>query len=123
VVHNKIDIRGTAADSTRLGDALHVWLSARSRTGLELLVEALKQLAGQSEDPAGAFTARARHVAALERAQEHFDAATRVLVADSAGELAAEELRSVQRALGEITGEFSNDDLLGEIFASFCIGK
>jgi len=123
VVHNKIDIRGTAADSSQRGDTLHVWLSARSRTGLELLVEALKQLAGQSENPAGAFTARARHVAALARAQAHFDAAASVLAAHSAGELAAEELRCVQRALGEITGEFSNDDLLGEIFASFCIGK
>ncbi|HEY0179779.1 MAG TPA: tRNA uridine-5-carboxymethylaminomethyl(34) synthesis GTPase MnmE, partial [Dokdonella sp.] len=71
----------------------------------------------------GAFTARARHVAALERAREALAAAAHALAVERAGELAAEELRDAQRHLGEITGEFTSDDLLGAIFASFCIGK
>jgi tRNA modification GTPase len=123
IVHNKIDLTGAAARVDTREGVLHVWLSARSRRGLDLLVDALKRHAGLGESPDGAFTARARHVAAIERARAHFDAASNALTVDSAGELAAEELRSVQHALGEITGEFSNDDLLGEIFASFCIGK
>jgi tRNA modification GTPase len=123
VVHNKIDLVAEVARTDMREGVQHVWLSVRARDGLELLVDALKRHAGPGESPEGAFTARARHVAALERAREHFDAATQVLALEHAGELAAEELRHVQHALGEITGEFSNDDLLGEIFSTFCIGK
>jgi tRNA modification GTPase len=122
VVHNKIDLAGTRARSEMRGNLTHLWLSARHRDGMDLLVAELKRHAGLGDPGEGAFSARARHVAALERAREHFDAAVNVLAA-RAGELAAEELRQVQHALGEITGEFSSDDLLGEIFASFCIGK
>jgi tRNA modification GTPase len=123
IVHNKIDLGDAIAHVDMREGLQHVWLSARSRDGLDLLIEELKRHAGLGESEEGAFTARARHVAALERAREHFDAAAHVLDVDQAGELAAEELRRVQHALGEITGEFSNEDLLGEIFASFCIGK
>jgi tRNA modification GTPase len=123
VVHNKIDLASARA-GTRMCDAvMHVWLSARSRDGLDLLVEHLKHHAGHGEASEGAFTARARHVAALERAVQHFVAAAGALDSHPAAELAAEELRLVQHALGEITGEFSSDDLLGSIFSSFCIGK
>jgi tRNA modification GTPase len=123
VVHNKIDLAAAVARVDMREGLQHVWLSARSREGLDLLVDALKRHAGVGESQDGAFTARARHVTALERAREHFDAAAHVLAVEHAGELAAEELRHVQHALGEITGEFSNDDLLGEIFSTFCIGK
>ena len=82
-----------------------------------------KMLADLAVNDAGAFTARARHVAALERARCRFDAAADALAIQHAAELAAEELRLVQHALGEITGEFTSDDLLGSIFSSFCIGK
>ena len=123
IVHNKIDLAGAAAHSDMRESVQRVWLSARSHDGLELLTEALKRHAGLGEGANGAFTARARHVAALERAREHFDAAAHVLAVEHAGELAAEELRHVQHALGEITGEFSSEDLLGEIFSTFCIGK
>jgi len=123
VVHNKIDLAAVVARADMREGLQHVWLSARSREGLDLLVDALKRHAGVGESQDGAFTARARHVTALERALEHFDAASHVLAVEHAGELAAEELRHVQHALGGITGEFRNDDLLGEIFSTFCIGK
>ncbi len=123
VVHNKIDLASVPARAQMRDSAMHVWLSARSSDGLDLLVAQLKSHAGQGESSDGAFTARARHVAALERAVLHFVAAADALDTQRAGELAAEELRLVQHALGEITGEFSSDDLLGSIFSSFCIGK
>ncbi|MEO6688796.1 MAG: tRNA uridine-5-carboxymethylaminomethyl(34) synthesis GTPase MnmE [Dokdonella sp.] len=123
VVHNKIDLARAPARAQTLQQTMHVWLSARSRDGLELLVAELKRQAGHGESGDGAFTARARHVSALERTMRHLVAAADALEPHRAGELAAEELRLVQQALGEITGEFSSDDLLGSIFSSFCIGK
>ncbi len=123
VVHNKIDLDGSPARSETRSAGLHVWLSARSGEGLDRLVAELRRLAGIGEPGDGAFSARARHVDALERAGHHLQAAQRNLVDARAGELAAEELRLVQHALGEITGEVSADDLLGRIFADFCIGK
>lgn len=123
VVHNKIDLAAMSPSVRMHDDATHIWLSARNREGLDLLVAELKRHAGADDSITGTFTARARHVAALEQAAEHLAAADDALTTQRAGELAAEELRQVQHALGEITGEFSSDDLLGEIFGSFCIGK
>lgn len=123
VLHNKIDL-GPESPRAAIVDGLRqLWLSARTGAGLELLIEELKHHAGQGEAGEGAFSARARHVAALERAGEHFAAADRAIRNRSGLELAAEDLRLSHRALGEITGEFTSDDLLGAIFSSFCIGK
>ncbi len=122
VVHNKIDLAAAPPRVERRDGRLHLWLSATSGIGLDALVDELRRNAG-AEEGDGAFSARARHVAALERARGHLALAADALQRQRAGELAAEELRQVQHALGEITGEFSSDDLLGEIFASFCIGK
>ena len=123
VVHNKIDLDGSEARSELRGDVHHVWLSARSGEGLDRLVAELRRVAGIGETGEGAFSARARHVDALKRAGRHLQAAMHNLAEARAGELAAEELRLVQHVLGEITGEVSADDLLGRIFADFCIGK
>ncbi len=123
VVHNKIDLDGQMPHVEHAAGIEHVWLSARTGTGLDLLVDRLKHHAGHDAVHDGAFSARARHVAALERAGEHLALARDHLLGASAGELAAEELRVVQQHLGEITGEFTSDDLLGRIFADFCIGK
>ncbi len=123
VVHNKIDLTGRAPKREARADATHLWLSARDGAGLALLVAELVSAAGQGEAQDGAFSARERHVAALERARSRLEAATNALLHLRAGELAAEELRLVQQSLGEITGEFRSDDLLGAIFSSFCIGK
>jgi tRNA modification GTPase len=122
VVHNKIDLGDRSPRRERRGEDVHLWLSAKTGAGLELVHSELRNLAaGDGCD--GAWTARARHVAALERARAHLAAAESALIERNAGELAAEELRGVQHALGEITGEFSTEDLLGEIFGTFCIGK
>jgi len=71
----------------------------------------------------GSFVARRRHLDALDRARQRIADARAQLVYSRAGELAAEDLRNAQEHLGEITGEFTSDDLLGRIFSSFCIGK
>jgi tRNA modification GTPase len=99
-------------------------LSARTGQGLPELRQALLKQAGWQSAPEGLFIARTRHVQALRKAQEHLQAAqTHAAARDSALDLLAEELRLAHQALGAITGEFSNEDLLGEIFSRFCIGK
>jgi tRNA modification GTPase len=122
VIVNKIDLgaRSPYAD-TRAG-LPHLWVSARTGQGLDLLRTELKARAGAAGGE-GAFSARRRHVWALERVQAHLDHAADVLATTRAGELAAEDLRQAQHALGEITGSYTSDDLLGAIFGSFCIGK
>ena len=99
-----------------------LWASAKTGEGLDALREHLKQLAGAGGGE-GAFSARRRHVLALQQVVSHLDQTAHTLTASRAGELAAEELRQAQHALGEITGDYSSDDLLGAIFSSFCIGK
>ena len=123
IIHNKIDRHHIASRRAVIDGTTHLWLSAQTGEGVDLLIDELQRRAGKSDTHDGTFTARARHVTALERAREHLRAAAVALEVSKAGELAAEELRQVQHAFGEITGEFHNDDLLGEIFGSFCIGK
>ncbi len=119
VVANKLDLRPTDAPA-RPPDALAV--SARTGEGLDRLRRALAERLGAGVREEGAFMARARHVAALERARAHL-AAARGQLDHFALELFAEELRLAHDALGEILGHFTPDDLLGEIFSRFCIGK
>lgn len=119
---NKIDLGEHAAGYEVRSDAIWVWASAKTGAGLEALRSHLKQLAGAGGGE-GAFSARRRHVLALEQVVTHLARADDVLHATRAGELAAEELRHAQHALGEITGTYTSDDLLGAIFSSFCIGK
>ncbi|MES2960097.1 MAG: tRNA uridine-5-carboxymethylaminomethyl(34) synthesis GTPase MnmE [Pseudomonadota bacterium] len=99
-------------------------LSARTGAGLQALRLTLLERAGWHANPEGQFIARARHVLALRRSAEHLARAQALAArADAALDLLAEELRLGHAALGEITGAFSSDDLLGEIFGRFCIGK
>lgn len=121
IVHNKIDLSGAAARRDIVDGVEHLYLSARSGEGLDLLRESLRRHAGA--DTEGAFSARARHVDALRRAGAHLADARTALAGAAAWEIAAEELRQAQAALGEITGAFGVEDLLGRIFANFCIGK
>jgi len=122
-VKNKLDLLPSVEPYLSKDKNLsEIGLSVKTGQGLGLLTEQIKALAGFSEIGEGSFTARRRHLDALERVSEHFDQANLQLSA-GAGELMAEELRLAQQALGEITGEFSSDDLLGSIFSSFCIGK
>ena len=113
----KGDVRTHAPDPET-----EVHLSALTGAGLELLRAQLREHAGVTESE-GAFSARARHVEALQRVATHLDAAAVALHGTRAGELAAEDLRQAQQALAEITGAYTPDDLLGEIFGRFCIGK
>lgn len=122
VVVNKIDLDAMRPHVEERDGARWLWLSAKTGEGLDTLREHLKQLAGAGSGE-GAFSARRRHVLALERVSDHLDRTAHVLIDTHAGELAAEELRQAQHALGEITGTYSSDDLLGAIFSSFCIGK
>ena len=122
-LHSKCDRSGAAAHGEQRGDGMHLWLSAHSGAGLDDLRRQLQQAAGTGEGASGAFSARARHVEALQRTAVHVDAARQRLEHDRAGELAAEELRLAQQSLGELTGVFDSDALLGRIFGSFCIGK
>lgn len=123
VVHNKIDLTGRPPGLRRdTAGRVHLWLSAATGAGLEHLVEHLKSVAGldAAED---ALIARTRHLDALDAARAALDRAAERL-GEGAGELAAEELREAQRALGRITGGGDDPEtLLGEIFGRFCIGK
>jgi len=121
VLVNKIDLAGALPRAEQHGDEAWLWLSARTGAGLEAVRQCLKQLAGTEGE--GTFSARRRHVLALERVATHLHQAADVLAVQRAGELAAEELRQAQQHLGEITGAYASDDLLGAIFGSFCIGK
>jgi tRNA modification GTPase len=123
LIFNKIDLTGAQASVDESRDPPQVLLSAKNGAGLDLLRAHLKSRAGYRSGESGALSARRRHLDALERARSSVVQAAQILTTSRAFELFAEELRRAQLALGEITGEFSSDDLLGEIFSSFCIGK
>ncbi len=110
-----------SADDT--GDETCLPVSVRTGAGMDTLVEHLAGLAGAGAEFDGVFSARRRHVDALRRTGEHLTAAAARIEPERAGDLAAEELRLAQQALSEITGAYTPDDLLGTIFAGFCIGK
>jgi tRNA modification GTPase len=122
-VRNKIDLSGRPPGLTQTTRGAEIAISAREGTGLDSLRAHLKHIAGYQEKPEGAFLARRRHLDALTRAREALCLARTALQGDNAAELTAEELRITQQALGEITGEYTSEDLLGKIFASFCVGK
>jgi tRNA modification GTPase len=123
LVFNKIDLTGSPARLDQATTPPRVFLSARTGAGVELLRTHLKVSAGYRETESGALAARRRHLDALNRARQHVQSAADTLSSTRAFELFAEDLRLAQHDLGEITGEFTSDDLLGEIFGSFCIGK
>ena len=119
LIFNKIDLLGQAARMEEIEGEYHIYLSAKTGSGLELLRDKLLALLGWHQD-AGVFMARERHIRALLAAQDHLQRAAGEV---SRAEIFAEELRLAQEFLNSITGEFTADDLLGEIFSRFCIGK
>lgn len=118
-LHNKIDLSGHAPSMELRNGETHLFLSAKTGAGMEHLQDKLLEAIGWHQET-GVFMARTRHLEALALADKHLRAANGQL---DRPELFAEELREAQEALNSITGEFSADDLLGEIFSRFCIGK
>ena len=118
-IHNKIDVSQHAAGKS----GTEIYLSAKTGAGFSAFEQELKKIIGYQEDAEGLIIARRRHLDALETASREIDAAESQLTQNNAGELVAEHLRIAQDALSTITGEFTANDLLGEIFSSFCIGK
>ena len=125
LIRNKTDLTGEAV-AVQTNDDGHVTISLSAKSageGLELLREHLKDCMGYQQTAESSFSARRRHLDALDRACVYLQHGRDQLTLAGAGELLAEDLRMAQQALGEITGAFSSDDLLGRIFSSFCIGK
>ncbi len=123
VVYNKIDTTGRSAAIEVANGVSEIALSAKQGDGIDILREHLKDKMGYHSTAEGCFMARRRHIDALQRVDESLIKGKAHLEHNQTGELLAEELRQAQHALAEITGEYSSDDLLGEIFSSFCIGK
>jgi tRNA modification GTPase len=124
LVFNKCDLAaGAAGDCSHASGPPRLRVSALTGAGLDQLRAHLKACMGYQTAEGGTISARRRHLEALARAHGHCEAAAQQLTERRAGELAAEELRAAQQALSEITGEFTTEDLLGRIFAGFCIGK
>lgn len=120
---NKSDLSGIGTEVSEDHGHPVIPLSAKENQGLEKLVQHLKECMGYAGVGEGCFTARRRHIQALEQTKRLLLDGRQQLRAAAAGELLAEDLHQAQRALGEITGEVTTDDLLGRIFSSFCIGK
>jgi tRNA modification GTPase len=123
LIHNKCDLTNQSPAIIEQDHQANIFLSAKDQLGIDLLKEHLKQVVGYQASESGTFMARRRHMDALKRAQQHLHTGFEQLTQLLAGEILAEELKLTQNCLNEITGEFTSDDLLGEIFSSFCIGK
>jgi len=119
-VFNKIDLSGDAPRAEQDDKGWRIHVSAKTGDGIEGLREVLLKLAGWQSGEEDVFMARERHLVSLERVAQALDRAGQAMLES---ELFAEELRLAQRELGSITGEFSADELLGQIFARFCVGK
>lgn len=128
VIHNKTDLAQRAPQAQTVTESgrptPHVWLTAPQGEGVDLLEAEVLRLVGVESAVEDTFLARERHLVGLRSAQQHLaNAAEHLAVKPPTVELFAEELRLAQNALSALTGEFSADDLLGEIFGRFCIGK
>ena len=121
-IRNKIDLLKAKAEIKEVENQTEVSLSAKNGDGIDLLRQALSEAAGYKPDGEGVFLARKRHILAIDLTLNYINSAIEQLEG-GASELVAEDLRQAGMSLGTITGEFSSDDLLGEIFSSFCIGK
>ncbi len=122
LVKNKIDLTNETAGIVHSEQKTQLSLCAKNAKGIDLLRQELSKIAGLSDTGEGVVLARKRHIEALESALSYVRSALTQLD-DNASELIAQDLHYSAQELGSITGEFSSDDLLGEIFSSFCIGK
>ena len=118
-IYNKIDL----IEDINRSHLESLSVSAKTGEGIQKLRTYIKQLAGLEQSTESLFTARRRHLSALQKAEAAINLGLQQLTLHNAGELLADELLQAQNALNDITGEFTADDLLGEIFSGFCIGK
>ena len=128
IIYNKIDLLKSEAPSLSTINYLEysiptISLSAKENVGIDLLRRFIKEAIGFNATEEGVFIARERHLIALSNAKQLIESALELLATRSSLELIAEDLRFAQMQLGAITGEFTSDDLLGEIFSNFCVGK
>ena len=123
LLRNKIDLTGESASIQFEEGYVSIKLCARTGEGMGILRQHLKKIMGFNASGEGKFIARRRHLDALHRALCALKEGLRQFTMHHGIELLAEDLRQAQLAIDEITGRFSSDDLLGEIFAGFCIGK
>ncbi len=128
VVINKIDLTNkksklTAKTTTKHQGSTQVLVSIKEKQGIPTLITEIKNKVGFQQTEQGVFLARRRHLTALAQARKALTEGLEQMQKYQASELLAEELRIAQEALNQITGSYTADDLLGEIFSSFCIGK
>lgn len=123
IIRNKIDLLNKEPAIIEHKNQCEILLSIKTGEGIELLYQHLKQSVATESLPEGVFTARRRHIEALEEAKIFLNDAINHITPSIQLELLAEDCRQVQKALNRITGEFSTEDLLGKIFSTFCIGK
>ena len=123
VVANKVDLHGDESGHVCLQGQHVVRVSAKHQQGLDMLQQHLRAMAVGEAGSEAPFMARRRHLNALQQASVQLQHTLDKLAEHAGAELLADDLRAVQHGLGEITGEFHADDLLGRIFSSFCIGK
>ena len=122
VIKNKIDLTGSKAGIQNIQNNPEISISAKNGDGINIVRKALADFAGLNSNTEGVFLARKRHIIAINETLSFINSAISQLDG-GASELVAEDLRQAGMHLGQITGEFSSDDLLGQIFSSFCIGK
>ncbi len=123
ILRNKIDLQKKDPGIQEREQCVEIFLSLKTGAGIDLLYRHLKSIISANSDIEGVFTARRRHIEALQRAGSFIDTASMHVHPSLQLELLAEDCRQAQKVLNEITGEFSSEDLLGRIFSSFCIGK
>ena len=123
LVRNKIDLLNSKALPATSDERPILQLSAKTGEGVEELLTYLRQLLGLAVGGESRFIARRRHLTALGQAQSSITQGLTLMASETQCELLAEDLRQAQKSLSEIVGEFTSEDLLGEIFKSFCIGK
>ena len=123
LVRNKIDLTAEAPVADLSTSPPVIRIAAKQLVGVDNLRKHLKEVMGFQNTTEGGFSARRRHLDALQRASQVIHKGKLQLELNGAGELLAEDLRSAQESLAEITGQFTADDLLGKIFGEFCIGK
>ncbi len=123
IICNKTDLKPNFVLPDLLKEYPCINISAKEQLGMDTLREHLKECAGFNSSTEGVFSARRRHITALEKALAHIQQGLELIASGNDLELSAEEMREAQQCLNEILGRFTADDLLSEIFNTFCIGK